>query len=318
MAENTDLIQKIRKKLQYNLQGKFDKYIELCKQKGKKTIEVYADLANELGVSEDTVSQWNYGRQLPSKIEHFFLLCSIFGCSIDELFKGIDFSEKEIEDYKENGIAKETLEKIINLYKDDNIEKRQELEDIQNKFYLSLEKIVEQNGQPALEPKVLFGPHNVFKRAKYIDILNYIIMKDIIGSSLLKYYNDYRNIISSNIIKLYNISDFVGNLEHKEKQVQIEKQENIKAKKSIEEYSEKIALNKYGKIPLNCDVNRNPETTKIIYDNITKNLSLEDREKLEVADTILKDEITNFAHNIVIDMLFQSDEKTIKKMIYLL
>lgn len=310
MSKNIDLMQKVRKTLEGNLQSKFEEYIEECKKNGKKVTEIYADIANILDVSEDAVSKWNYGRQLPGKIEHFFLLCSIFGCSIDELFKGIDFSAKELKEYKELGMTKKIMKNVIDLYKDDNIKTRLKLESTQKKMNQLVETVVEKNNIKSIEPKVLFGSNNVFKKPQYIDMLSYIVMKDIINSSLVNYYNFYRNKISNEIIKLYNLDGFVDNLKKEEKDKnKIKEKKNKEARNSIKKYLDKIEFNKYGKNPLNSDIIRNPDVTKVIYNNLINNLSSDERIELEELDGILKDEISNFVYNFVIDMLFQLNDE---------
>ena len=45
------------------------------------------DLANRMGVSQNTVSNWESGNREPDSIEQFLQLCEIFGVTLDELVK---------------------------------------------------------------------------------------------------------------------------------------------------------------------------------------------------------------------------------------
>lgn len=45
------------------------------------------DLANRMGVSQNTVSNWESGNREPDSIEQFLQLCEVFGVTLDELVK---------------------------------------------------------------------------------------------------------------------------------------------------------------------------------------------------------------------------------------
>lgn len=93
---------------------KIGKFIALCrKEKGLTQKE----LAEQLGVSDKTVSKWERGINLPDA-SLYYLLCEILGLTINELFAG--------ERLREDEMIKKSEENIITII-NDNTNKSQRL-----------------------------------------------------------------------------------------------------------------------------------------------------------------------------------------------
>jgi len=73
-------------------------------------------LANELGVKQQTVSQWADGSTTPA-LKHLKPLASYFGISIDELVTGVTFENEEV--HSNTGLSNLAIEILKQLNADD-------------------------------------------------------------------------------------------------------------------------------------------------------------------------------------------------------
>jgi transcriptional regulator with XRE-family HTH domain len=60
--------------------------IQIKKQREKNRLS-QVQLAQKLGVNQNTVSQWETGRSSPP-VDKLIIMSDLFGCTIDELVRG--------------------------------------------------------------------------------------------------------------------------------------------------------------------------------------------------------------------------------------
>lgn len=278
MTDNKVDISKLKKTIQHNLTAKFNIYIDERKKKDPKhsATYIYGEIANECGVSEDTVSRWKRGSQFPDKIEYLIYLTTKFDCTLDELLNGFYLTKQDKKELEKLNFSEKAALEIIENNSKEKVQERAEIDCIKKMNFdqEEVDKISAQNK----EPKPLFNEKQVLPKIKYSDMLNYIIMQNMIKSLMLNKLDEIKSAILNNI----NTDKF-------------------------QEFNEKIMVKHYI-----SEKNRKPELNKEQYENVFRNIKKELPNtisgELEKMEQIMKNEYTEFIHKAFIDM-FLIDNK---------
>lgn len=229
-------------------------------------------IGNICGATPESVAKWQEPKGRNPQLWTLLPLTNLLGCSIDELLRGFELTDKDIKELEELGLSKESAMQTIEYYSNEKIEDRAN----QNVVYkMGLEpnkykKIL--NLKNVTQERYLFGGEDLIKKVKYSKLLNYTIENDIINHTFNIYIDEIRT----------NIRDYI-NKQYK----------GMEDKIKIKNYRNEIAVDK------------NRLDTETIYQNIKSSLNIKEITNIEEK---LQKEVEHFIHKAVIDLLFPLDD----------
>lgn len=229
-------------------------------------------IGNICGATPESVAKWQEPKGRNPQLWTLLPLTNLLGCSIDELLRGFELTDKDIKELEELGLSKESAMQTIEYYSNEKIEDRAN----QNVVYkMGLEpnkykKIL--NLKNVTQERYLFGGEDLIKKVKYSKLLNYTIENDIINHTFNIYIDEIRT----------NIRDYI-NKQYK----------GMEDKIKLKNYRNEIAVDK------------NRLDTETIYQNIKSSLNIKEITNIEEK---LQKEVEHFIHKAVIDLLFPLDD----------
>lgn len=229
-------------------------------------------IGNICGATPESVAKWQEPKGRNPQLWTLLPLTNLLGCSIDELLRGFELTDKDIKELEELGLSKESAMQTIEYYSNEKIEDRAN----QNVVYkMGLEpnkykKIL--NLKNVTQERYLFGGEDLIKKVKYSKLLNYTIENDIINHTFNIYIDKIRT----------NIRDYIN--------------------KQYKGMEDKIKLKKYRN---EIAVDKNRLDTETIYQNIKSSLNIKEITNIEEK---LQKEVEHFIHKAVIDLLFPLDD----------
>lgn len=269
--ENRKIQETLKEIMHNNMVLKIKTLIKSIEEKDKNA-DAKLIIGNTCGAAKTTVSKWQEENGRNPELWTLLPLTNMLGCSIDELLRGFELTDKDISELEALGVSEESALKTVEYYSKEKIEERAS-QTIIDKMGIASSKEKISSLQNLPKNKYLFGPEDIISEVKYSELLNYTIDEPIIDNSLHIFIDTLRRDIMSYLGKQY------GKFDYEER---------------LKKYKEEITIDK------------NRLDTETIYQNIKSTLNVEEVTKME--DKIKK-EFEQFLHKAVVELLFPRDNK---------